>query len=59
MKDKAGQNTFEYILLLAAVVAVFIVFLNPSGIFRGKVERILNTIPDQVNSMARNIHFEE
>ena len=34
-----GQSAIEYLLLWAAVITVLIVFLNPSGPFRGVVEQ--------------------
>ena len=32
-RKKKGQSTVEYIILVAAVVAVLIIFLRPGGIF--------------------------
>ena len=41
MKDRKGQNVVEYILLVAAVVVVFILFLGPNGPFKKAVENSL------------------
>ena len=58
LKSKRAQSTFEYILLVAAVIVVLIVFLNPTGIFRNTVERTLNGTVNQLNDMVNSINFE-
>ena len=48
-----GQSAIEYLLLLTAVITVLIVFLNPSGSFRGVVETTINAPANIVDTMAR------
>ncbi len=58
-KHKAGQkgqSTVEYIVLVTAVIAVAIAFLVPknSG-FQKKMGGSLNTVADQMDSMATRL----
>jgi uncharacterized protein (UPF0333 family) len=52
IKNKRGQSTVEYILLVTAVVAVMIVFAtsNNSGGFRGQLNGVLSTAANGMNS---------
>ena len=52
-----GQSVFEYIILIAGVIVVFIVFLNPFGPFRDTVENVINGTVDQLNGMVNAIDF--
>ncbi len=52
LKNKRGQSTLEYIILVTAVVAVLLVFLGPSGIFRSTYNSTLNTVTDGMNNMS-------
>ncbi len=42
-KKKKGQSTVEYIVLVAAVLGVILVFLGPSGVFQKAFNSILGT----------------
>jgi len=51
IKNKRGQSTVEYILLVTAVIAVMIVFAtNQKGGMRGQLGSILNTATNDMNS---------
>ena len=41
LRLKKGQSTVEYIVLVAAVLGVILVFLGPSGIFQSTFNSIL------------------
>jgi len=56
---KKAQSTFEYIALVAAVLVVLIVFLNPSGPFRNTVERLLNQSINQISDVTNSLNFQE
>ncbi|MDO8579971.1 MAG: class III signal peptide-containing protein [Candidatus Omnitrophota bacterium] len=43
LKKKKGQSTLEYIILVAGVIAVLIVFLAPGGIFQTSFNSILSS----------------
>ena len=53
-----AQSTFEYILLVAGVVVVLIVFLSPNGLFRNTIERTLNQTVNQINDMVNAINLQ-
>lgn len=57
VRSTKGQSVFEYIILLAAVIIVLLVFLNPTGAFRFTVENVLNGTVDQLNTMVNAINF--
>jgi Flp pilus assembly pilin Flp len=51
IKNKRGQSTVEYILLVTAVVAVMIVFAtSQNGGIQGQLCGILNTAANGMNS---------
>ncbi|MCP3685703.1 MAG: class III signal peptide-containing protein [bacterium] len=53
---KKGQSTVEYILVVTAVIATLIVFLNPSGgLFSKKVNGILTDTADTMNVMSNRL----
>jgi len=56
-KIQQGQSTIEYFLLVTAVVAVLIVFLNVSGSFRNSVEKTVNAPVDLMGNAVQNIPF--
>ena len=41
-RQKQGQNMVEYLLVVAIVVAVLLIFLRPGGRFHQSVNQILN-----------------
>ncbi|MCX5681445.1 MAG: hypothetical protein NT079_04105 [Candidatus Omnitrophica bacterium] len=49
-KNRKGQSTIEYVLLVTAVIAVMIVFLRPSS--QGK---LYNTMEASYNDVANGI----
>ena len=49
---KKGQSTVEYIILVAAIIALLIVFLQPSGIFRTAFNEALATGTDGMVNQA-------
>ncbi len=55
IRNTNGQSAIEYLLLLAAVITVLIVFLNPSGSFKGVVETTVNAPADIVDSMSKTV----
>jgi len=50
IKNKRGQSTVEYILLVTAVVAVIIVFAtNKNGVFQTTLNNALSTTASDMN----------
>ncbi|MDD3374207.1 MAG: class III signal peptide-containing protein [Candidatus Omnitrophica bacterium] len=47
LRNKKGQSTLEYILLITAVIAVAIIFLNPTT---GQFGRVLNDTQNTISS---------
>jgi len=58
MAHKKGQNVFEYVILLAGVILVLIVFLNPGGIFRQTVENHITDVVNQIGDMVNSLNFD-
>ena len=57
IKNKRGQSTVEYILLMTAVVAVMIVFAtgnNPAGL-QGQLGKTLNAAKDQMAGLTTRL----
>lgn len=54
-KKKKGQSTVEYILLVAGVIAVLVVFLGPNGAFQTKYHTALNEGTDGMANMAHRL----
>ena len=55
--SRQGQSAIEYLLFLAAVVTVLIVFLNPSGLFKTTFEQTINAPADILDNLAINSTF--
>lgn len=57
MRNKKGQSTLEYIILVTAVVAVAIVFLRPQsgGKLFDTVENSYNNVADGLTTRAANL----
>jgi len=53
-KDK-GQSTVEYIILVAAVIAVLIIFLGPNGVFKNAFNATLSTGTNGMENMAERL----
>lgn len=49
---KDGQSTVEYIILVAAVLAVLIIFLRPGGVFYKSFNTTLGTGTNGMTDMA-------
>ena len=52
LKNKRGQSTLEYIILVTAVVAVVLVFLGPSGFFQKTFNSTLSDVSGVMNMMS-------
>ncbi len=55
LKNKKGQSTLEYIILVTAVVAVLLVFLGPSGVFRTSYNSTLNEVTGGMQTLSNRI----
>lgn len=54
--NRYGQSIIEYLLLTACVVVVVLVFLGPSGPFRGALENSLDlTMVNSIETMSQNV----
>jgi len=57
---KRGQSTLEYLVLVAAVIGVLVVFLNPSGGFFSKsYNRTLELGVNGMEKMANRASFHQ
>ena len=57
IKNKRGQSTVEYILLVTAVVGVMIVFTtNKNGVFQTKLNSVLGNVADDMDTGATGLH---
>lgn len=54
-KKKKGQSTVEYIVLVAAVLGVILVFLGPSGVFQGVLNGILGQATNGMTTLSNRI----
>ena len=54
-RKKKGQSTLEYIILVAGVVAVIIVFLRPNGQFNRQFNQTLSNATDGMVDMANRL----
>jgi len=61
IKNKRGQSTVEYILLMTAVVAVIIGFVatQNKGGFQDKMNQTINTATDQMTNLATRLQDSE
>lgn len=56
-RRKKGQSTLEYIILVTGVIAILIVFLNPTnGIFNQAFNNTLRTGTDGMANMAARLN---
>lgn len=51
-KKKKGQSTVEYIILVAAIISLLIIFLGPNGPFRQAFNDALTTGTNGMVNMA-------
>jgi uncharacterized protein (UPF0333 family) len=55
-KKKKGQSTLEYIILVTGVIAILIIFLNPTtGIFNSAFNQTLRTGTNGMIDMANRL----
>ncbi len=54
-KSKKGQSTVEYIILVAAVIGTLIVFLGPTGPFKGSFNKTLETGTNGMTELANRL----
>jgi hypothetical protein len=55
-RKKKGQSTIEYIVLVTGVIAILIVFLNPtSGVFNKAFNQTLQTGTNGMTDMATRL----
>ena len=55
-KKNKGQSTLEYIVLVTGVVAVLLIFLNPTnGVFRNAFDNTLTEGTDGMVNMAERL----
>lgn len=54
-RNKKGQSTLEYIILVTGVVAVLILFLGPTGVFQSSYNRTLVSGTNGMESMANKM----
>jgi len=52
-----GQSVVEYIVLVAVIIAVLLVFLGPGGHFRGAYNSTIKTQGDDMLGLVRDIFF--
>lgn len=57
MRHNKGQNTVEYVLLVAAVLLVCIYFFAAGGPMSQGVNSSLGSIVNDINHMNSNIQF--
>ena len=55
LKNKKGQSTLEYIVLVTAVIAILLVFLGPNGIFRSRLNDTLDIATNSMVNMANRL----
>lgn len=51
-KQKKGQSTVEYVILVAAVLTAILIFLAPNGIFHAAVNQSLSDGTDTMQNMS-------
>lgn len=54
-KNKKGQSTVEYVVLVAAVIALLFLFLAPNGPFRTAFNKTLATGTNGMEDMANRL----
>ncbi|MCK5214388.1 MAG: class III signal peptide-containing protein [Candidatus Omnitrophica bacterium] len=54
-RREKGQSTLEYIILVAGVVAILIVFLGPGGLFQTQLQTTLTDSTDDMDDMAQRL----
>jgi preprotein translocase subunit SecG len=59
MRDAKGQNIVEYVMLVAAVIVVCVIFLQPraGGPMHDSVNAVLSGMVNQIDSGTSMIQF--
>ena len=52
IRTKRGSSTIEYIVGVAAVISVLLVFFQPAGVFRGIYNNVLSSVSGGMTNMA-------
>lgn len=52
LKSRKGQSTVEYLILVGIVIAVIILFLSPTGVFRAAYTNTLTSATNGMEAMA-------
>ena len=55
-KKRKGQSTVEYIILVAGVLALLLVFLGPGGVFQKSYNKTLKFGTDSMELLANRLH---
>ena len=55
LKNKRGQTTLEYLILVTAVIAALLAFLGPAGTFRSVLGNALEDVSDGITNQANRI----
>lgn len=55
--DKKAQNIVEYLLFITVIIVVLVIFLGPTGPFRGAVNRALDGSINQLENIASSTTF--
>ena len=55
LKNKRGQTTLEYLILVTAVIAALLAFLGPTGVFRSVLGNALVDVSDGITNQANRI----
>lgn len=57
-RSNRGQNILEHIVLVAMVIVILVIFLNPHGPFAQRMENsVLNAAVSQVSNLSDEIQF--
>ena len=54
-RNKKGQSTLEYIILVAGVIAIIVVFAGPNGLFSQSLNRTLQQGTNGMEDMANRL----
>ena len=55
LRSKKGQSTVEYLILVAGVIAVVVVFVGKNGIFQTALNKTYNTATTGMEGMAARL----